>query len=373
MHVELVLESARERLPAALHAMAARPDVHALLLLGCDADGHVPESADAALLACPKPVLGGVFPRIVHGADCLERGLLVVGLRRPVDVTVVDRLSGRDAADIADVLEANGPSSRPGETVLALADGLSAGIAGLIEALFDVHGLGLNYVGGGAGSLSLRPGPCVFTQRGLLADAAVVGRLRAGSGLGVRHGWEPVSEAFRVTAANGNVIETLDWRPAHEVWLEVLRAQGAAPAEGDAFFETAKAFPFGIERVGGEIVVRDPIARDGDRLVCVGAVPQGAFVRVLRGRPDTLVAAAADARRAAEAALPEGASPYCTLFIDCVSRVLFLGDAFGRELRAVARDDLPTIGALTLGEIANSGRSFLEFHNKTAVVALMLP
>ncbi|MEI7446985.1 MAG: FIST C-terminal domain-containing protein, partial [Burkholderiales bacterium] len=61
------------------------------------------------------------------------------------------------------------------------------------------------------------------------------------------------------------------------------------------------------------------------------------------------------------------------LFIDCVSRVLFLGDAFDRELRSVVRDDVPTIGALTLGEIANAGRSFLEFHNKTAVVALMLP
>lgn len=373
MHVDFISDAARERLPAALDAMASRPDVQAVLLLGCDADGHDPASADAALAACPKPVLGGVFPRIVVGSDCLERGLLVVGLRRPVDVVVVDRVSQRDAGGIADVLEENGPRSRPGETVIAFADGLSAGIAGLVEALFDVHGLDVNYVGGGAGSLSLRPGPCVFTQRGLLADAAVVGRLRAGSGLGVRHGWESVSEAFRVTGSSGNVIETLDWRPAHEVWCEVLRAQGAVLSGDDDFFDVAKGFPFGIERVGGEIVVRDPIARDGDRLVCVGPVPQGSFVRVLRGRPDALVAAAADARRAAEAALPDGASPYCTLFIDCISRVLFLGDAFPRELRAVARDDLPTIGALTLGEIANGGRSFLEFHNKTAVVALMLP
>ena len=373
MHVELVTDSARERLPGALHAMAARPDVQALLVLGCDADRHTPESADAALLACAKPVLGGVFPRIVSGADCLERGLLVVGLRRPVDVTVVDRLSARDPAGIGDVLEANGPRSRAGETVVAFTDGLSSGVAPLIEALFDVHGLGVNYVGGGAGSLSLVPGPCLFTNRGLLLDAAVVGRLRAASGLGVRHGWEPVSEAFRVTAASGNVVESLDWRPAYEVWHGVLAAEGAAPIDGADFFETAKSFPFGIERVGGEIVVRDPIARDGGRLVCVGEVPQGGFVRVLRGRPDALVAAASDARREAWAALPDGADPYCTLFIDCISRVLFLGDAFGRELRAAGSDGVPTIGALTLGEIANSGRSFLEFHNKTAVVALMVP
>jgi hypothetical protein len=153
----------------------------------------------------------------------------------------------------------------------------------------------------------------------------------------------------------------------------VLVAQGATPAEHADFFETARKFPFGIERIGGEFVVRDPIAREADRLVCVGPVPQGACVRVLCGHPDALVAAAADARRAARAALPEGAHPYCTLFIDCISRVLFLGDAFRRELQAIESEAVPTIGALTLGEIANSGRSFLEFHNKTAVVALMLP
>jgi hypothetical protein len=56
--------------------------------------------------------------------------------------------------------------------------------------------------------------------------------------------------------------------------------------------------------------------------------------------------------------------------IDCISRSLFLGTDFQRELAAID-DGLPMVGALTLGEIANSGRDFLEFYNKTAVVGLI--
>jgi hypothetical protein len=59
------------------------------------------------------------------------------------------------------------------------------------------------------------------------------------------------------------------------------------------------------------------------------------------------------------------------ILIDCISRVLFLGKEFEKEIQAVYQEDIPLIGALTLGEIANSGRDYLEFYNKTAVVGCM--
>ena len=59
------------------------------------------------------------------------------------------------------------------------------------------------------------------------------------------------------------------------------------------------------------------------------------------------------------------------LFIDCISRVLFLGKEFEKEINAVYHEGTPLIGALTLGEIANSGKDYLEFFNKTAVVGCL--
>jgi len=59
------------------------------------------------------------------------------------------------------------------------------------------------------------------------------------------------------------------------------------------------------------------------------------------------------------------------IFMDCISRVLFLGAGFEEELEAVVQDNLPMVGACTIGEIANCGTEFLEYYNKTAVMAVL--
>jgi hypothetical protein len=45
-----------------------------------------------------------------------------------------------------------------------------------------------------------------------------------------------------------------------------------------------------------------------------------------------------------------------------------LEDSFQEELKAVKTPNKALFGALTLGEVANSGSDYLEFYNKTAVV-----
>ena len=73
---------------------------------------------------------------------------------------------------------------------------------------------------------------------------------------------------------------------------------------------------------------------------------------------------APQARADADSKVPE---PEQRVFIDCISRVLFLQDEFGAELAAVAGNEA-VVGALTLGEVAGDLGGFLEFYNKTAVV-----
>ena len=246
---------------------------------------------------------------------------------------------------------------------------MSSGIGGLIEVLFNQFGLEINYIGGGAGSLSLRNQPCIISNLGLLQDSAVLALTELPSSIGVAHGWKSISDAFKVTEAFGNRIITLDWRPAFEVYREVVEQHSGKSFDTMAFFDIAKAYPFGIAKLDAEMVVRDPMREERGDLICVGEVPKGAFVHILYGRPDTVIEAAGHALNLARLEFSQE-EPGLMLFVDCISRVLFLGDDFNQEISAVASNEIPMVGALTLGEIANNGHDYLEFYNKTSVIGL---
>jgi hypothetical protein len=102
----------------------------------------------------------------------------------------------------------------------------------------------------------------------------------------------------------------------------------------------------------------------------VGEVPAESYVDILSGSLDSLVVASNKARRLAEEAYASSMSDRLIVFIDCVSRVLYLQEDFDQELDAVFNKGDRMVGALTLGEIANSGRDYLEFYNKTSVVGI---
>lgn len=347
------------------------PRAAGIIVLAADGNEFTPEAVDPVLADSPLPLIGGVFPQIIWGNRRLERGTIVATVPVAPRIVTVPGLSD-PAADYAQILGAD-PDPAAGSTMIAFVDGLATRISGLIEAMFDVWGLELNYIGGGAGSLSLKQQPCVMTRDGLVADAAILAQMELEGGIGVRHGWQQLAGPFKVTESERNVIQSINWEPAFDVYRRVVEEDcGQRFAEGN-FFQLAKGYPFGIARLDGEYIVRDPLSRTpAGELVCVGEVPAGSIVYLLRGDRSSLVEAARQARTDAEAALDQRPDQRRTsLFIDCISRVLFLGDDFQQELDAVYRDGEPLIGALTIGEIANAGGEFLEFYNKTAVVAVI--
>lgn len=353
-----------------LTELDADPDVGGILVLACDENGFTPAALDTVLQSVGKPLFGGIFPQIVYGQEHLTQGLIAVGFPARPRVVTIDDVS-RTELDLDAALLTAFPevSSDRAQCLFVFVDGFATRIGALIDALFNAFGLEINYLGGGCGSLSLQSKPCIISNRGLMQDGAVLALLDLPSGVGVAHGWQPVSAAYKVTEARGNIIQSLDWKPAYPVYREVVEAHSGQRFTPDNFFSIAKAYPFGIAKLGTEMVVRDPLMTQGDALVCVGEVQQGSFVRILNGNQDSLLAAAAHAHAMARAALGDRPAQ-AELFIDCISRVLFLDDRFKLELQAVRDGQLPLFGALTIGEIANSGTDYLDFYNKTAVVGM---
>lgn len=353
-----------------LAEMAAMPEVGLVVVLAGEANDFTPASLNPMLQAFGKPLIGGVFPRIVLGRGCFERGTIVLGLQCRAKVAVVAGISD-GSSDLHGHIDAALPhSERHGGTLLVIADGRGRRIGALGDALYNAFGLEIDFLGGGAGPVGSQQKPCVLTNRGLLQDAAALALTDIGAGVGVAHGWEPIGRRFKVTEADRNIILSLDWQPAFEMYRQAVEAHAGRPFDEAAFFDQANGYALGIAKIDDEMVVRDPVAREGQALVCVGEVPQGTYVYILSGHREGVVKAAGRACHIARSAYRGKREPQGTFLIDCISRARFLDGDFAAELAAVD-SGLPVVGMLSLGEIANSGRAYLEFHNRTAVVGLV--
>lgn len=358
-----------ERLMADVRSHA---EVQSMMVLGADANAADSAELDALVRRSPIPVFGGIFPQVLADGHAHERGWVVVGLPVRAEIRSIHGLSDPEADFEAQIEQAfDGIDLAP--TAVVFVDGLASRIASLVDGLFNVFGTSTNFVGGGAGSLSFVQRPCVFSHEGLHQNAAVVVMLPLVSRLAVGHGWTTVVPDLQVTRVNRNVIESLDWRNAFEVYQQLVNAHSPVPIAAENFFAVAQAFPFGIHKMGGEKVVRDPITVTPEGyLVCVGELSEGDFVDLLSASSDQLIDAAQ--QTAARTYAQQGAAQAsATFFVDCISRALFLRERFDDEVSAVRSQasDKPLFGALVLGEIANSGSGYLEFYNKTAVVVAM--
>jgi hypothetical protein len=354
-----------------LDEMLKNKKIKSIFILSCDKNNFKASSLNKKLKGIKLPIFGGVFPEILFGKEKMEKGTIVVGFFIEPKIQIIPNLSNY-VEDFEETIEADFSFADETKIMFVFVDGFAKKISVLVDSLFNVFGLEFNYIGGGAGSLSMKQKPCLFTNKGLLQDSALLVQMNLESGVGVSHGWESIRGPYKVTEAENNIIKTLDWKPAFEVYRDVVEKHSGQIFNKTNFFDIAKGYPFGISKLNAEKVVRDPFALGANNsLVCVGEVFEESFVDILTGDCDSLVNAAHQALSIANDAFKSKSNKKTVLFIDCISRVLFLGNNFVKELNAVYMEGVPLIGALTIGEIANNGKDYLEFYNKTSVVGIL--
>jgi hypothetical protein len=257
-------------------------------------------------------------------------------------------------------------------SALVMADALAGHAEALVDELTVATAGQYQFFGGGAGDNAQFQHTVVFCGTEVFSDAAVALEILSEKpiGIGVSHGWQPASEAFRVTEAEGKRLISLNGFPAVEAFQHHAGATGQT-------IDTASPIPFFLHNILGIDVgaghrLRVPLAvhEDGS-VLCASEVPVGSLVRIMRSSENSAIDAAETATEAALQGL-RSHPPKAALFFDCVATRLRLGDQFGFELGAV-KDRLGGIdlaGCNTHGQIARASGQFDGFHNCTAVVCI---
>ena len=312
---------------------------------------------------------GGVFPGIIHGETNYKVGCIIKKLPIHAKPIMVHGLNTKDI-QVPNFLKEDSPDKL---TLLTFVDGLTSNISNYLKNLYFTYGNRANFLGGGAGSLTLVQKPCVFSNEGFFKDAAVICPISLDISLGVQHGWKKLKGPFVATKTKKNVIQELNWTKGFDVYKEIVEEDSENTFNDENFFDIAKGYPFGIIRENGEDIVRDPIAHGPNgELICVGEVPENSVLYIMKGENSSLI-------NSAQLAVEESISNVKveiqhTFIVDCISRTLFLEENFSKELEAISKhldnensEAIPQ-GILSLGEISSSGKGLLEFYNKTLVI-----
>lgn len=368
MKTQFLKEKDYNKLKSVLQSYDQDQQIKSILLFLADGSGFEKQQLDQILSGIKKPLIGGIFPELIADSKRQTHGALVLGANFNMKTKTIDLygVTSRFTASINGLFKSDTPE---GQTLFVFLDAFAENKIEFIDALYNYFGPVVKYLGGGAGSLSFEKKPCVFTNRGVEENAAVIGLADTAISLGVAHGWEPVSLPMKVSSATGKLITSLNWQPAFGVYKKTVEQHSGQILTPENFFGIAKSYPLGVIRFEAEMVVRDPISSDGNSLNIIDQVSEGEFIQVLHGNLQMLLSGARKAREQAEQGFQKNAASAFPLCFDCISRVLFMTDDFDKEIN-IAGNGKNINGVLTIGEIANSGHAALEIFNKTIVLSL---
>lgn len=340
------------------------------------------ENVSALQSVCARrkiPLVGGIFPELVRDGDFCKNGVWLLCFEEMPYYALLDNLPAdqvgaeRAAKDIAANIR-NHLDGTPNITLFMLFDSMVPNIGSLLDNLYLHLANRVNYAGGNAGSETFQPMPCLIDSQRIVQNGVLLMLLKKHHGAILEHGYHAPEHTVYATSTEGNRIAQIDWRPAFEVYQELVLRQYNVQITPENFYRYAVHFPFGIVRANHHVVVRIPVmlAEDGS-LYCVGEVPANSLLTLLK-------APAVDSNETMRVlteglcSLNGGPGGAELLLLYCAGRRMHLGlEAATAELRDFAQrtGGQRIAGALSLGEIGGSTvHGYPLFHNAALVASL---
>lgn len=283
----------------------------------------------------------------------------------------------KDSVAAARTLAAEVRAADRGDSValVLLPDGLGGDCSAFLAALWEDLPRHLRVVGGTAADALRMEQTHQFAggaagarvSSGAVAAILVAGAVRAETALG--HGCRPIGRMLTVTSADGPWIQTIDGRPAWEVFRGYLDGDPQdLRADGMLHLSVSR-------EAEGQSSVRTPLLlrkEDGALFFPGGGLPVGTRLRLVRRDPENIRASAVESA----AALKADGPPALVLQFDCCGRGKQLfGTSTVEQLidpTQTGFEGVPWLGFHTYGEIGPVADAPL-FHNYTVSFLALRP
>jgi hypothetical protein len=255
-------------------------------------------------------------------------------------------------------------------STLIKSDGKLLDGEGMVECIEKLAGPGITMFGGMAGDDTSFTGTWIFTQNhstdyGMAALVLNEEKIEL-HGLAFS-GWKPMGVFRTATKTEGNLIFTIDDRPALEMYLHFLGNEVSSTDDQIDFFDRIGVhYPFQIERENREPKMCNPIGYNKEKqaLICESDVEQGSRLRFSTPPDfdiiDTVI------KKASELKTENHAEADALLIFSCAGRLSALGPMAQQENEGLYNVwNAPMAGFYTYGEFGKGLNGKHEFHSTT--------
>ncbi len=242
----------------------------------------------------------------------------------------------------------------------------------IIEGITQGYGKDVTVFGGMAGDDLKLEGPRVFTNQnisdqGLLA--IIIDKTKVEINGIATCGWSAIGTTKTITKSEGNIVYTIDDKPALDMIMKYLGIQIDFDGDKEIVTQIGAYYPLQMEREGVAPVAM--FANREDRsLICAGNVPQGSKVRFsLPPDFDAIEIVIAECNQLRD---NQQAEADALIMFSCISRHLSFGVMMSEELEQVKGVwNAPMIGFFSYGEFGKSKTGKHEFHNNTCCIVAL--
>ncbi len=311
------------------------------------------------------PIIGSTGMVIIADQGIFNQGLILMLLKLSENINV--NIAHINNPNIASAPEAGKEMARkllhgfqdtPRALGLLLSDNIIDESSGFIRALREKLGMGFPLIGAfnSGTQQSLRH---YLYYNNELSYNAYTGMLLGGRvnfGLGTKHGWEPLGKQHIITSSQGNVIKTIDNKPAVKLYEDYLGCPAQELKHGP--INIFMLYPLGISVPGeDEYLLRNVnfIDESSGAIHLYGNIPEGITVRLMIATKETCLNATKQAMEQSKIVLSsgfiprEGAKKFALVF-NSMARYTILKKEATKELeiiKAGLEPNTPLIGLYT--------------------------
>lgn len=245
----------------------------------------------------------------------------------------------------------------------------------IVEGITEGCGGEVTIFGGMAGDDMFLTGPIAFTH-GKSSAKGLIGLIIDEDKIEINGiatcGWKPIGTTKTITKSEGNIVYTIDDKPALDMIMKYLGVDYDFDTGKEIVTQIGAYYPLQMERENVAPVMRTAMLanREDRSLICAGNVPQGSKIKF--SLPPDFDAIETVIEECTQLKDEYQQKADALIMFSCISRHLSFGILMSEEISQVQKVwNAPMVGFFTYGEFGKSKTGKHEFHNNTCCIVAL--